>query len=129
MRLNNVAIQILREHFRFTTRRRNNGESVHGIFDFLWIAAVDVSDSFTIGTPSRRAFPVRIRVGFRRGRNLGFRLRGWAVVADGEAGGLSVEIGEGLAANVIQAAKSRNATSGLVFMRKESSGGRVPRAN
>ena len=72
-RLNNVAIQILREHFRFTTRRRNNGESVHGIFDFLWIAAVDVSDSFTIGTPSRCAFPVRIRVGFRRGGNLPLR--------------------------------------------------------
>jgi hypothetical protein len=30
---------------------------------------------------------------------------------------------------VIEAAKSRNATSGLVFMRKESSGGRVARAN
>ena len=41
----------------------------------------------------------------------------------------AVEIGEGLAANVIEEAKSRNATSGLVFMRKESSGGRVARAN
>jgi len=40
------------------------------------------------------------------------------VVADGEAGELSVEIGEGLAANVIEATKSRNATSGLVFMRE-----------
>ena len=55
-------------------------------------------------------------------------MRGWAAVADGEAGGLAVVIDEGLAANVIEAAKSRNA-SGLVFMRKECSGGRVTRAN
>ena len=56
-------------------------------------------------------------------------MRGWAAVADGDVGGLAVEIGEGLAANVIEEAKSRNATSGLVFMRKESSGERVARAN
>ena len=56
-------------------------------------------------------------------------MRGWAAVVDGEAGGLAVEIGEGPAANVIEAAKSRNVTSVLVFMRKESSGGRVARAN
>ena len=56
-------------------------------------------------------------------------MRGWVAVADGEAGGLAVEIGEGLAANVIEAAKSRNAASGLVSMRKECSGGRVARAN
>ena len=57
------------------------------------------------------------------------RLRGWAAVADGEADALAVEIGEGPEANVVEAAKSRNVTSVLVFMRKESSGGRVARAN
>ena len=56
-------------------------------------------------------------------------MRGWAAVADGEADALAVEIGEGPAANVIEAAKSRNVTSVLVFMRKESSRGRVARAN
>ena len=56
-------------------------------------------------------------------------MRAWAGVADGEADALAVEIGEGLAANVIEVAKSRNVTSVLVFMRKESSGGRVARAN
>ena len=56
-------------------------------------------------------------------------MRGWAAVADGEADALAVKIGEGPAANVVEAAKSRNVTSVLVFMRKESSGGRVARAN
>ena len=56
-------------------------------------------------------------------------MRGWAAVADGEADALAVEIGEGPAANVIDAAKSRNVTSVLVFMRKESSRGRIARAN
>ena len=56
-------------------------------------------------------------------------MRGWAAVADGEADALAVEIGEGSAAKVIEAAKSRNVTSVLIFMRKESSGGRVVRAN
>ena len=56
-------------------------------------------------------------------------MRGLAAVADGEADPLAVEIGEGPAANVIEAAKSRNVTSVLVFMRKESSGEHLARAN
>ena len=56
-------------------------------------------------------------------------MRSWAAVADGEADGSAVEIGGEPAANVIEAAKSRNLTSVLVFMRKESSGGLVDRAN
>ena len=56
-------------------------------------------------------------------------MRGLVAVADGEADALTVEISEGPAANVIEAAKSRNVTSVLVFMRKESSGRRVARAN
>ena len=56
-------------------------------------------------------------------------MRGWAAVADREADALAVEIVEGPAANVIEAAKSRNVISVLVFMRKESSSGRVARAN
>ena len=56
-------------------------------------------------------------------------MRGWAAVADGEADALAVEIGEGPAANVIEAAESRNMTTVLVFMRKESSGERLARAN
>ena len=56
-------------------------------------------------------------------------MRGWGAVADGEADALAVEIGKGPAANVVEAAKSRNMTSVLVFMRKESSGRRVARAN
>ena len=56
-------------------------------------------------------------------------MRGLAAVADGEADVLAVGIGEGPAANVIEAAKSRNVTSVLIFMRKESSSGRVARAN
>ena len=56
-------------------------------------------------------------------------MRGWAAVADGAADALAVEIGEGPAANVVEAAKSRNVTSVLIFIRKESSGGRVACAN
>ena len=56
-------------------------------------------------------------------------MRGLAAVADGDADALAVEIGEGPAAKVIEVAKSRNVRGVLVFMRKESSGGRVARAN
>ena len=56
-------------------------------------------------------------------------MRGWAAVADGEADALAVEIGEGPAANVVEAAKIRNVTSVLVFMRKESSGELLGRTN
>ena len=56
-------------------------------------------------------------------------MRGWTAVADGEADALAVEIGEGSAANVVETAKSRNVTTVLVFMRKESSGVRVAHAN
>ena len=58
-RLDNIAIQVPASALSpAPPARRNDRERMHGVFDLLRIAAVNVGDRFAVRTPGRRAFPV-----------------------------------------------------------------------
>ena len=56
--------------FALAAARRNNRERMDRIFNLLRIAAVNISDRFSIRTPRRRTFPVRVAISFGRSREL-----------------------------------------------------------
>ena len=72
MRLDNIAIEFLRQNFRLAAGGRNDRQRMDRVLDLLRVAAVNVSDPFPVGAPGRRAVPVRMRIGFRRSGELPF---------------------------------------------------------